>query len=140
MWFCLYMVEFSTKLLWAGLVQVFYVFLLRFSWLTSGQHTAAPTKEFYFHISFIILNDHHEVKRKQDGDLKSQARIRLSKDELRTDILSGDVQMTDDRWQMTDDRWQMTDDGWQMTDHGWQMADERSRMTDDGWQLAYSFW
>ena len=34
---------------------------------------------------------------KQDGDLQSQARIRLSKDELRTDILSGDVQMTDDR-------------------------------------------
>ena len=33
----------------------------------------------------------------QDGDLQSQARIRLSKDELRTDILSGDVQMTDDR-------------------------------------------
>ena len=27
---------------------------------------------------------------KQDGDLQSQARIRLSKDELRTDILSGD--------------------------------------------------
>ena len=38
-----------------------------------------------------------ENKLKQDGDLQSQARIRLSKDELRTDILSGDVQMTDDR-------------------------------------------
>ena len=37
------------------------------------------------------------IKDKQDGDLQSQARIRLSKDELRTDILSGDVQMTDDR-------------------------------------------
>ena len=36
-------------------------------------------------------------KPQQDGDLQSQARIRLSKDELRTDILSGDVQMTDDR-------------------------------------------
>ena len=38
-----------------------------------------------------------EKNDKQDGDLQSQARIRLSKDELRTDILSGDVQMTDDR-------------------------------------------
>ena len=48
----------------------------------------------------------HQYYIKQDGDLQSQARIRLSKDELRTDILSGDG-----RWQMTDDGWQMTDDG-----------------------------
>ena len=36
---------------------------------------------------------------KQDGDLQSQARKRLSKDELRTDIVSGDG-----RWQMADGR------------------------------------
>ena len=41
----------------------------------------------------------NETKEQQDGDLQSQARIRLSKDELRTDILSGDG-----RWQMTDGR------------------------------------
>ena len=41
---------------------------------------------------------------KQDGDLQSQAQIRLSKDKLRTDILSGDG-----RWQMMDGRWQMKD-------------------------------
>jgi len=35
----------------------------------------------------------------------------LSKDELRTDILSGDG-----RWRMADDRWQMADEGWQMKD------------------------
>ena len=31
-----------------------------------------------------------DQEQKRDGDLQSQARIRLSKDELRTDILSGD--------------------------------------------------
>ena len=35
---------------------------------------------------------------KQDGDLQSQARIRLSKDELSTDILS-----RDGGWRMIDD-------------------------------------
>ena len=45
----------------------------------------------------ICVRDLPENEAKQDGDLQSQARIRLSKDELRTDILSGDVQMTDDR-------------------------------------------
>ena len=56
--------------------------------------------EHQYYLMLMILNV------KQDGDLQSQARIRLSKDELRTDILSGDG-----RWQMTDDGWQMTDDG-----------------------------
>ena len=43
---------------------------------------------------------------KQDGDLQSQAWIKLSKDELSTDILSrdGGRRMSDYGWQMTDNR------------------------------------
>ena len=68
--------------------------------------------------------------KQQDGGLQSQAQIRLSKDELRTDILSDGWQMTDDGWQMTDDRWRIMDDRWQMKDHGWQMMD-------DSWLTAF---
>ena len=65
----------------------------------------------YYQISDILmlyavrLNGYLLQRSERDGDLQSQARIRLSKDELRTDILSGHG-----RWQLADGRWQMTDD------------------------------
>ena len=77
---------------------------------------------FFVYINLLGGSNVNDLK--QDGDIQSQARIRLSKDELRTDILS-------DRWRMADGGWRMTDDGWRIADDGWQMMEDTWQMTDD---------
>ena len=63
-------------------------------------------KQPYNFTTHYIISNSISKKEEQDGDLQSQALIRLSKDELRTDILSRDDRglMIDDRRQLTYDR------------------------------------